>query len=332
MSSAIEIPHLQASDLFSHPLPEGDPRRGRYFAMYSSVLGGVVTDPRLMTIPLDDHLVHRGDGVFETLAFVEGKVYQLDAHLTRLKRSAELAGISYPVPEAEVRLLLLGTAALSRAREGALRIFLSRGTGGFSVSPSECPKSHIYIVVTAPDPAPVSFYLHGMKVITSQVPLRDPAFAEIKWCNYLPNALLELEALRAGADSALWVDEQGYLAEGSNKNVAIVTEDHVFKTPPFRRALRGTTLLRVLELAGGLQKEGLLVGVEQVGVSREEAYRAEEMMFLGTTLKVVPIVRYDGRLIGEGVPGPVTKLLEKRLEEDMRQNEALLTPIPYPAS
>ncbi len=324
-----KVPHLKASDVLGGTLPLEDPRRDRYFAMYSSVLGGVVTDPRLMTIPLDDHLVHRGDGVFETFVIVGGKVYQLDAHLARLKRSAELAGLPFPATEAEIRLLLLETSAVAQAREAVLRIFLSRGTGGFSVSPGECPQRHIYIIVTAPDPIPTSFHLHGMKVITSRVPLRDPAFAEMKGCNYQPNALLELEASQAGADSALWVDEEGHLAEGSNKNVAIVTRDRVFKAPPFRRALRGTTLLRVLDLARKLQREGVLAGVEQSEVSREEAYRAAEMMFLGTSLRVVPIVMYDGQPIGEGRPGPVTRALGERLEEDMRHNENLLTPIPY---
>ena len=141
--------------------------------------------------------------------------------------------------DAEVRFLLLETSAVARAREAVLRIFLSRGTGGFSVSPGECSQPHIYIIVTAPEPVPASFYLHGMKVITSRVPLRDPAFAEMKGCNYQPNALLELEAIQAEADSALWVDEEGYLAEGSNKNVAIVTPEPSVQGTSFSASPQG---------------------------------------------------------------------------------------------
>lgn len=329
MKTRSHLPRLTAQALFKGKLSPDDPRSGRYFAMYSSVLGGIVTDPRLMTIPLDDHMVHRGDGVFETMAIHHGQVYQMQAHLDRLARSAELAGIEFPAPEREIQDILLETAAAGQAREAALRVFISRGTGGFSVHPKECSQSHLYVIVTAPEPPLATYQLHGMRVITSGIAARKEGAAQMKCCNYMPNALMELEAQSKGADSAVGVDEEGFLAEGSNKNVAIITSDKVFKTPAFRRALRGTTLLRAMELARTLVADGMLTGVAQGDIPREEAYRAAEMMFLGTTFKVLPIVEFDGRPIGRGRPGPVVQRLREELERDMAENDSLLTPVPY---
>ncbi|MFQ5693493.1 MAG: aminotransferase class IV, partial [Nitrospinota bacterium] len=331
MKTQSRLPLLTAHTLFKGKLPPDDPRSGRYFAMYSSVLGGIVTDPRLMTIPLEDHMVHRGDGVFETLAIHHGKVYQLKPHLERLARSAALAGIEFPAPEREIEGILLETAAVGRARDATARVFTSRGTGGFSVNPKECSQSHLYIIVTAPESPPAAYRLHGMKVITSSIPARGEGPAQMKSCNYLPNALMELEAQKRGVDSAVGVDEAGFLAEGSNKNLAIITPDRVFKTPTFRHCLQGTTLLRVMELARDLveEGEGVLTDVVQADIPREEAYGAAEMMFLGTTLKVLPIVEFDGHPIGGGRPGPGALRLREALERDMIENDALLTPVPY---
>jgi branched-subunit amino acid aminotransferase/4-amino-4-deoxychorismate lyase len=329
MKKRPHLPILTSHELFRGKIPPDDPRSGRYFAMYSSVLGGIVTDPRLMTVPLDDHMVHRGDGVFETLAIHHGKLYQLAAHLRRLVRSAEIAGIEFPAPEHEIEEILLETAAVAQAREGAARIFISRGTGGFSVNPKECSQSHLYMIVTAPEPPPAAHYIHGVRVITSSIPARRAEMAQLKSCNYMPNALMELEASRKGVDSAVGIDEGGFLAEGSNKNVGLVTAQREFQTPAFHHSLQGTTLIRVMELARRLVEEGVLADVVQRDIPREEAYRALEMMFLGTTLKVLPIVQFDGHPIGTGQPGPVVRRLRAELERDMRENHSLLTPIPY---
>ncbi len=329
MKTRSHLPRLTAHDLFKGKLSPDDRRSGRYFAMYSSVLGGIVTDPRLMTVPLEDHIVHRGDGVFETLALHHGKVYQLGPPLTRLARSAEMAGNEFPAPEREIRDILLETAAVGRAREAAVRVFISRGTGGFSVDPKECSQSHLYVIVTAPEPPSAALQLHGMKVITTQVPAPNEEIAQMKSCNYMSNALMELEAHRKGVDSAVAVDEDGFLAEGSNKNVAIITPAKEFKAPTFRHSLQGTTLRRTMELARNLVQEGILTDVVQSNIPREEAYGAAEMMFLGTTLKALPIVEFDGHPIGGGQPGEVVAQLHKELERDMQENDSLLTPVPY---
>jgi branched-chain amino acid aminotransferase len=329
MKSKRHLPRLSAQDLFKGKLPPDDPRSGRYFSMYSSVLGGIVKDPRLMTIPLDDHMVHRGDGIFETMAIHHGKIYQLAPHLKRLAGSASLAGFEFPAPISEIQDIVLETAAEGQAREATVRLFISRGTGGFSVDPKECSQSHVYVIVTAPEAPSAVHLLHGMKVVTTSIPARRREIAQLKSCNYMPNAMMELEAHRKGVDSAIAVDEDGFLTEGSNKNVALITRDREFKTPTFRHSLQGTTLTRLIELAKNLVEDGMLRGISQPDISREEAYDAAEMMFVGTTLKVLPIVEFDGHRIGEGRPGPIGSRLRAEIERDMQENESLLTPVPY---
>ena len=329
MKTRGNLPRLSVNDIFEKDLPPDDPRSKRYFAMYSSVLGGIVTDPRLMTIPFDDHMVHRGDGVFETMAIHHGRIYQMGAHLDRLKRSALIAGIEFPLPENEISEILLETASVAQSKEAIARIFISRGTGGFSVNPKECRFSHLYVVITDFEKVPDSFKLKGMRVITSNIPARKEGSAQLKNCNYMPNAMMELEAAKRGADSAIALDEDHCLAEGSNKNVAIVTKQNEFITPSFQNALQGTTLTRALDIAQTFVEKGDLLRAKQSEIKPSEAYAASEMMFLGTTFLVVPIVEYDEHSIGDGKPGAITNLLLEYLERDMQENGDLLTPVPY---
>src|SRR5262244_4176006 len=113
-------------------------KAANFYAMYSSVLGGIVTDPAFMVLPLDDHMVHRGHAVFDTAMIVNGKLYQLDAHLERLLRSAEMARLQLPHTPAQLRQIIIDTAAASRQREASVRYWLSAGPGGFGLAPGEC--------------------------------------------------------------------------------------------------------------------------------------------------------------------------------------------------
>ncbi|HWH77002.1 MAG TPA: aminotransferase class IV, partial [Candidatus Binatus sp.] len=113
-------------------------KTANYYAMYSSVLGGIVTDPALMVLPLDDHMVHRGHAVFDTAALTHGMLYQLDPHLDRLVKSADGARIALPFPREHLRKIILETAAASRQRDGSVRYWLSAGPGGYGIGPAEC--------------------------------------------------------------------------------------------------------------------------------------------------------------------------------------------------
>lgn len=301
-----------------------------FAAMYSSVLGGIVTDPALMVLPLDDHMVHRGHAVFDTAAIVNGKLYQLDVHLERFLRSAEMARIPLPFAPDQLRQIIIDTAAASRWREGSVRYWLSAGPGGFGLSPRECVGSSFYVMIFRGQTSPASFYTEGMKVVTSTIPIKPPFFARVKSNNYLPNALVVMEAKDHGADNGIFIDERGCVGESSNMNVAFVTKERVFRHPKFDAILSGITVQRLMQLAQRLVEQGELRAVVVDDVSVEEGRAAAEMMLVGSSIKVAPVVQWDGRPIGDGKPGPITKKLFELWREDTLTATDQLIPISYP--
>jgi 4-amino-4-deoxychorismate lyase len=296
--------------------------------MYSSVLGGIVTDPAAMVLPLDDHMVHRGHAVFDTATLTHGMLYQLDPHLDRLLRSAESARIVLPFPKEELRRIILSTAAASGQRDGALRYWLSAGPGGFGLGPAECVGSSFYVVVFKQEFYPETYYTQGVKVVTSSVPIKAPLFARTKSTNYLPNVLVVLEAKDKGADNGIFIDQRGMIAESSNMNVAFVTGDRVFRHPPFDAILSGITIQRVLEFARRLVRQGELQEVLIGDIPASEGRQAAEMMLIGSSIKVAPVVQWDGQPVGDGRPGVVTMKLLRMWNDDLHAADQLVA-VPY---
>jgi len=323
----MDIKILSKEEIFSPTPSWRTPGSSNYFAMYSSVFGGIVTDPSLMVIPLDDHMVHRGDGIFEAFKCVNGNIYNLDAHLARLERSAKLISLKLPFDLATIKKIIIKTVATGCRKDCIVRVFVSRGIGGFDCSPRECEKSNLYVVVISPWKAPEHFYTQGVTAITSKIPAKPSFFAQVKSCNYLPNVLVEMEAEENNVDFAIMRDEKGFIAEGATENVAIVTKEKVFVYPRFDHILRGTSLLRGVELARELIKMGILRNVIQKDISVEEAYESSEMLIFGTGPNVLPVVKYDGRKIGEGKPGPVFHALFNLFKKDTTENKEILTPV-----
>ena len=304
-------------------------RAANFYAMYSSVLGGIVTDPALMVLPLDDHMVHRGHAVFDTATLTHGMLYQLDPHLDRLLRSAEGARIPLPFPRERLREIILDTAAASRRRDGSLRYWLSAGPGGYALGPAECVGSSFYAIVFNQEAYPESYYRDGVKLVTSRVPIKPPLFARIKSTNYLPNVLVVLEAKDAGADNGVFIDQRGMIAESSNMNVAFVTRDRVFRHPPFDAILSGITIQRVLDFARRLVQEGALSAVTLADIPVEEGRAAAEMMLIGSSIKVAPVVQWDGEKIGDGKPGPIALKLLDMWNKDANSAKDQLVSVPY---
>jgi 4-amino-4-deoxychorismate lyase len=305
------------------------PKASNFYAMYSSVLGGIVTDPALMVLPLDDHMVHRGHAVFDTASLVHGMLYQLEPHLERLLRSAALARIPLPFSRDQLRRIILDTAAASGRRDGSVRYWLSAGPGGFGLGPAECTGSSFYVIVFKQEAYPESYYTEGIKVVTSQVPIKPPLFARTKSTNYLPNVMVVLEAKDKGADNGIFIDQRGMVAESSNMNVAFVTRDRVFRHPPFDAILSGITIQRVLQFAQRLVAQGDLKEIRLTDITVSEGSQAAEMMLIGSSIKVAPVVEWDGHLIGDGKPGPITRKLLELWEEDTRSAADQLVAVPY---
>lgn len=318
---------LSRNEIFSEESKWRDPGRSEYLAMYSGVFGGVVTDPALMVIPIDDHIVHRGDGIFEACKCVNGYIYNFDAHLSRLQRSAELISMELPFDLSHIKQIVIETVAIAGIKDCTLRIFISRGIGGFNCEPKECYKSNLYVVVIKTATIPPHFYTKGISAVTSRIPPKPPFFAQVKSCNYLPNALVEMEAERNKVDFTIMLDQQGYLAEAATKSVAIVSKQKVLIYPKFDNILRGITILRAVELAKDLIEKGDLKGTSCTDISQEEAYNSSEMLLFSTTPNVLPIVKYDGKRIGAGKPGPIFHQLWELFQKDIRENKKILTPV-----
>jgi 4-amino-4-deoxychorismate lyase len=127
----------------------------------------------------------------------------------------------------------------------------------------------------------------------------------------------------------VFIDQGGMIAESSNMNVAFVTKDRVLRHPSFDAILSGITIQRMLELAERLVTQGALKEIRLADVSVSEGRQAAEMMLIGSSIKVAPVVQWDGQPIGDGKPGPITKKLLQLWEEDSRSATDQLVPVPY---
>ena len=156
------------------------PYHESYLAMYSSVYDGIVTDPTLMMVPIDDHMVHRGDGIFETFKCVDGAIYNFDAHLERLQRSAANLDFNLPVDMEQLREIVMETTRAGKEQGCYIRMFISRGPGSFGVNPYDCPAAQLYVVVTKAPKAFMETHPDGATVKTSSIPVKHPFFAGVK--------------------------------------------------------------------------------------------------------------------------------------------------------
>ena len=218
-----------------------------------------------MVVAADDHGVHRGHAVFDTAAIIEGRIFMLDAHLARFFTSAAAAGLALPFSRAQVRRVVLETAAAARVMDGHVRLWLGAGRGGYALSPAECRRPSLHVAVYTPRPgagAPGGGMTlegdpDGLTVCTAKCVAPPDAWAAgIKSTNYLRNALAQAEAEAAGFDLAILADPAtGVVTDGVNASVGIITAGGELVIPPWDRALPGVTAQRVLDLLPEVQKQ-----------------------------------------------------------------------------
>lgn len=323
----MEIPIYTPADLAARLETFRRPWHQNYLAMYSSLWAGIVTDPVLMTVPVDDHLVHRADGVFDVSKCTAGRVYCLRPHLDRLERSAAAIGLSMPREYDRIDEIIRAVVRTGGFKDVLIRVMVSRGPGGLSTNPFECPASQLYVLTFKLKSPPAEDYEKGVKIISAEVPVKSSFFANIKSCDYLANVLIKKAAVEAEVDYAVTWDEKGFLAEGSTENVILVSPQKELLIPEFDRVLKGVTVTRAAELARTLVSQGLLTGVRTARINRELAQTCLEVMLCGTSLDVLPVSRWDGRPVGEGRPGPIARRLLQMLRDDQAGNHELLTPM-----
>ena len=301
------------------------PFHENYFAMYSSVHGGIVTDPVLMTMPADDHLVHRGDGIFETMKSVNGRIYNMVAHLERLGQSAEKLDLVLPASIDDISRITIDTVRASGKRDCSIRIMVSRGCGSFGVNPYDCPAAELYIIVSGLKKPFMDDHPDGATMKTSAFVSKLPFFASTKSCNYLLNVMMQKESVDAGVDFVVAFDENGFMAEAPTENVGIVTPDKELLFPRHEGILRGTTMIRAAELAGSLVGAGVLAEVRFDDITRAAVSGAEEILIVGTTRNIIAVQEFDGTPVGRGADGVVFSRLSTLLLSDIHENPDMQT-------
>ena len=302
-------------------------QQSSYLLMYSSWLGGCVKDPALMLIPVDDHQVHRGDGVFEAIKCLGGKIYLLEAHLKRLEFSAGALGISLQDLGgiAGIQEKIQETLRLSGVSEALIRIFVSRGPGGFTTNPYDSVGAQLYIVITRWTPVPEAKYEAGVRVGISHVPPKESWLATVKSCNYLPNVMMKKEAVDRNLDFTVSFDHEGMLTESSTENMIVFTKKRELLRPRGHQILKGTTMTRALELADKLKSEGLVYSIGEKDLSVQDLQSAQELMMVGTTLDILPVGDFAGTSYQDS-QFVVAKKLRAMLVDDIK-NGPLAVPI-----
>lgn len=304
--------------MLSAPRPGAD----RILAFYDHRVGLICTDARLLFVPLDDHLCHRGDGLFESICCRERRVFALDAHLARMREGAAALSLTPPCPWEEIRQRILDVARAGGRDHCDLRVFLSRGPGGFGVSPAECPMAGLYIVALASRLPTEDYYRKGLSAFTSAIPPKQEYLARIKNTNYLPNVFMAVEARRKGMDVAVTFEEDGHMGEAAIANIGMVDARGRLRSPEIRRILPGTTLLAALRLAAERMP------VVEGPIHRDEIADARELLLFTSATLCVAVTSFDGVPVGAGEdrgrPGPVALWLRDALLAHM-----LATGTPY---
>lgn len=290
------------------------PGMGKIYAFYDHRVGAICRDPRMMLLPWDDHLVHRGDGVFESMKYVGRRIYQVEPHLARLERSSRAIFLQSPCSRDEIRELVLEVVRAGGRDTGLVRVLLGRGPGGFGLAPEECPRPSLYVVTYEMHVRPEADYERGVTAFKTSIPAKQAYLATIKSIDYLPNVLMKHEAMEKGYDFPLCFDERGFLAEGATENVCIVDQDGRLHIPEFTNALAGTTLMRTVDLIKGE------VDILFRPITESELREAREVIIVGTSADALSVVRYEGKPIHNVKPGPVSRRIRELLQRDLTEN------------
>ncbi len=253
-----------------------------------------------------DHGLLYGDGVFEGIRVYGRRIFRLEAHLDRLYDSAQALALTIPVSRAEMNGLVRDAVRRNGRDDGYIRLVVTRGAGELGIDPLSCPRASVIIIVTDVRVYPRELYAGGVKVITSatrQVS-HEAVDPRIKSLNYLKNILAKIDAQRAGAHEAILLNQDGFIAECTADNLFIVRRGELFTPSPQDGALEGITRGAILELAA---EAG--IGGGEARLTRYDVYTADECFVSGTGAELMPVVQADGRAIGDGKPGPVTRRL-----------------------
>src|SRR5665648_272065 len=264
-----------------------------------------------------DHGFLYGDGIFEGIRAYHGRVFKLDEHLKRLYESAKSIQLNIGVSKEEMKEIVLETLRRNGLKDGYIRLVVSRGKGDLGLDPSKCPRAAIFCIAAQIKIFEPRMYEHGLDVKTVAIRRNNPdsLSPRIKSLNYLNNILAKIEANQAGVVEGIMLNQEGYVAEGTSDNI-FMFRDGVLITPPLSAGiLEGITRESVLQLAGPLK-----IKTSEELFTRHDLYTSDECFLTGTAAELIPVIKVDGREIGNGVPGDVYKQLRVAFRDLTRAN------------
>lgn len=267
-------------------------------------LDGEFVDSSQAKVSVFDHGLLYGDGIFEGIRLYHGNVFRLDEHLERLEMSAKALLLKIPLTRAQLAEAVCETCRRNNLQDAYIRLVVTRGPGDLGLAPWLCPKPCVFIIASQIALYPKEHYENGLSLVT--VPTRrigpDALPPTVKSLNYVNNILAKLEARQSGALEAIMLNAQGYVAECTADNIFIVHKGEILTPPASQGALKGVTRQTVFDVA---RKLG--VPMRECDLTRYDIWCADECFLSGTGAEVIPVVKLDERVIGDGKPGPIFK-------------------------
>jgi len=284
-------------------------------------LNGELVDKESALISVFDHGYLYGDGVFEGIRAYNGIIFKLREHLDRLYRSAHMIMLEIPLAKVKMQEAVIATMKANNLKDAYIRVVVSRGEGDLGLDPRKCKNPNVVIITDKIVLYPQELYEKGMEIIT--VPTRrnipEAINPQIKSLNYLNNILAKIEAINSGYQEAIMLNHDGLVVECTGDNIFILKENVLLTPPAYLGALKGITRDTVIELA---RKKG--IEVKEDVITRYDLYNAQECFLTGTAAEIVPVVKIDGRVIGNGKPGKITlQLIEDFRELTIRDGVAV---------
>jgi branched-chain amino acid aminotransferase len=251
-----------------------------------------------------DHGLLYGDGIFEGIRLYGGNIFRLEEHLERLEYSAKAILLPIPLNRAELTWATCETCRLNGLTDAYIRLVVTRGVGDLGLAPWLCPKPSLFIIASKIALYPKEYYENGLAIVTVPTRRISPAALPpaVKSLNYLNNILGKIEAKQFGALEAIMLNEQGYVAECTADNVFIVHKGEIITPAASQGALKGITRGTIFDIGKELN-----VPVRECDMTRYDVWCSDECFLTGSGAEVIPVVKLDGRQIGNGTPGPITQ-------------------------
>jgi branched-chain amino acid aminotransferase len=279
-------------------------------------LDGQLVDKSDAKISVYDHGLLYGDGVFEGIRVYSGRIFRAAQHLRRLYDSAKAIRLVIPYSPEELQQAMMETIRVNQFQDCYIRLVVTRGIGYLGLNPNRCARPSVFIIADTIEMYPREMYEKGMAVITATVIRNHPnaVSPRIKSLNYLNNILAKIEAADAGVPEAVMLNHEGNVAECTGDNIFIVRAGTVMTPTTADGILEGVTREALLELC----RTHSIPFIAKT-LQRHDLYVAEECFLTGTAAEVVPVTKIDGRPIGSGEVGPVTRKLMSAFYEYVRR-------------